>query len=70
MYYSSSSVIQSKMCGSEMVERITDIFTITAHIINKQYLPQNDDAVVRILSSTEKLHMKDCCVVVINSLQV
>ena len=40
-----SSVIQSKMCDAEMVERIKEIFTITAHTINKQDLPQNDDAV-------------------------
>jgi hypothetical protein len=58
------------MCGSEMVERIKYTSTITAHIINKQHLPQNDDAVVRILSGIEKLHMKDSCVVVINGLQV
>lgn len=58
------------MCGSEMVERIKETLTITAHIINKQYLPQNDDAVVSILLGTEKLNMKDCCVAIIHSLQV
>jgi len=58
------------MCGSEMVERIKETFTITAHIINKQYLPQNDDGFVSILSGTEKLHKKDCCVAVTHGLQV
>lgn len=58
------------MCGSEMVERIKETFTITAHIINKKYLPQNDDGFVSILSGTEKLQKKDCCVVVTHGLQV
>ena len=58
------------MCGTEVVERIKETFTITAHIINKQYLPQNDDAIVSRLSGTEKLHMPDCCVAVTHGLQV
>ena len=45
------------MCGTEMLERIKETFTITAHIINKQYLTQNDDADVIVLSGTEKLNM-------------
>jgi hypothetical protein len=40
-----------------MVEKIKETFTTTAHIINKQYLPQNDDAIVSVLSGTKKLHM-------------